>query len=83
MTRCNKTALWLLALRQWRVWRRALTLGLSVGVFQALINQGDHWLRREWDGALIAKTVISPLVTFFVALISAAQTVVEEQKAIQ
>ncbi|MBI3417670.1 MAG: hypothetical protein HY043_20450 [Verrucomicrobia bacterium] len=72
-----KRALWRRAFRQKSVWRRATTFGLSVGMLQAAINQGDHWLRHAVDSTVIAKTIISPLVGFTLVLFSSAGTWVE------
>ena len=66
-----------MALRQPSVWRRAVTLGLSVGMLQAAINNGDHWLARAVDGRVLAKSIISPLIGFTLVLFSAAATWVE------
>jgi len=71
-------SLWLTAFRQGRVWRRAACLGLSIGVLQAVINQGDLWWRDAVNGVVVTKTIVSPLVTFGVALISAAATQVDK-----
>ena len=73
----TKRALWRKAFRQKSVWRRAATFGLSVGLLQAAINQGDHWLRHAVDSTVIAKTIISPLVGFTLVLFSSAGTWVE------
>jgi hypothetical protein len=54
-------------------------IGLPIGCLQALINQGDLWWRHQADGVVVAKTILSPLVTFSVALISAAGTWVEKR----
>jgi hypothetical protein len=76
----NRRALWLGALRQGSVWKRALKMGLTVGLLQAAINQGDVWWRGEVRVAVVAKTIISPLVTFTIVLISAAATWVEDHR---
>lgn len=55
-------------------------VGLPVGVLQAVINQGDVWLRHEETVGTVIKTLVSPLVTFSVALISAAGVWVEQQR---
>ncbi len=65
------------ACRQRAVWQRAAKLGLVVGVIQVGINQGDHWLRHEVDAVVVLKTLISPLLSFSIALNSAASTHVE------
>jgi hypothetical protein len=72
--------LWRAAFSQRLVWTRAATIGLPVGFLQALINQGDVWWSHEADGLTLVKTVVSPLVTFSVALASAAATWVEKQR---
>ena len=71
--------LWLLALRQRTVWSRVAKVGLPVGVLQVVINQGDVWLAHQATGLTVFKTIISPLVTSSVALVSAASTWVERQ----
>ena len=76
----SNSQLWWIAFRQRSVWARGAKLGLSVGVLQAIINQGDVWLDHSATAGTVAKTIISPLVTFAVALISAAATVVEKLK---
>src|SRR6266849_5792244 len=59
------------ALRDRGVWRRALRLGLVVGLIQVSLNQGDHWLRHEVDAAVVAKTILTPLLSFSIAFASA------------
>jgi len=51
-----------MAFRQRSVWLRAVKLGLTVGLLQATINQGDHWLRGEITRAVIIKSIVSPLI---------------------
>ena len=75
-----QTNLWLIAFRQRSVWARGAKLGLSVGVIQAIINQGDVWLAHDETLGTVVKTIVSPLVTFSVALVSAAATYVEKLK---
>jgi hypothetical protein len=65
------------ALRERAVWARALKLGLVVGLIQVSLNQGDHWLRHEVNAAVVIKTILSPLVSFSIAFVSAAATHVE------
>lgn len=77
ISQTTKRALWRKAFRQKTVWRRAATFGLGVGMLQAVINQGDHWLRHAVDSTVIAKTLISPLVGFTLVLFSSAGTWVE------
>lgn len=75
-----RQSLWVQAFRQASVWRRAAVVGLPIGVLQAVINQGDVWLRHEQTAGTVVKTLVSPLVTFSVALISAAGVWVEQQR---
>ena len=72
--------LWRIAFHQRSVWARGAKLGLSVGVLQAIINQGDVWLDHGETVGTVIKTIISPLVTFAVALVSAAATYVDKLK---
>jgi hypothetical protein len=64
----------LAAVRDAAVWRRAARLGFVVGVLQVALNQGDHWLHREVDVAVVAKTILSPLLSFAIAFASAVAT---------
>lgn len=59
------------------VWRRAAKIGLTVGLIQVALNQGDHWLRHDVTAGVIAKSVLSPLLSFSIAFVSAAGTYVE------
>jgi H+/Cl- antiporter ClcA len=77
----SRQQVWISALRQASVWKRAATLGLSVGLFQAALNQGDYWVNDTVSASIVAKTIISPLITFSVALASAASMWVEKQSA--
>ena len=54
------------------VWRKAAPIGLAIGLLQAAVNQGDHWLRHEIDSTIIIKSIISPLIGLSLAVISAA-----------
>lgn len=74
-------ALWALALRQRSVWLRAAKVGLPVGCLQSIINQGDVWWSGQATGLTLTKTIISPLVTFSVALIAAAGTWIEKKRS--
>jgi hypothetical protein len=76
----RKHHLWRIAFRQRSVWARGAKLGLSVGVLQAVLNQGDVWLAHHETVGTVVKTILSPLVTFSVALVSAAATQVEKLK---
>jgi type III secretory pathway component EscS len=62
------------------VWRRAAPIGLTVGLFQAVLNQGDHWLHHQVTTGVVIKTILSPLITLSVALLSAAATHIRIQK---
>lgn len=68
---------WLQACSNPAVWRRAARLGLIVGVIQVSLNQGDHWLRHDISWSLILKSILSPLLSFGIAFVSAAATHVE------
>ena len=72
--------MWLQALGCGAVWRRAAKWGVPVGILQAVINQGDFWLHHAVSAAVITKTIVSPMVTFSVALISAAGMYVEKTR---
>ena len=65
------------ACRQPAVWRRATRLGLTVGLVQVALNQGDHWLRHEVDAVVVLKSILSPLLSFSIAFASAVATHVE------
>ena len=69
-----RRALWRQALSQRSVWVRAVKLGLTVGMLQATVNQGDHWLRGEVNRIVLLKSIASPLIGFTLVLFSAAQT---------
>ena len=73
----DRRALWTLALRQRSVWLRALKLGLTAGLLQATINQGDRWWSRAVDRTVLFKSIASPLIGFTLVLVSAAQTWVQ------
>lgn len=62
------------ALRAPAVWRRAALIGLPVGLLQVAVNQGDHWLRLQLTAAVILKSIVSPLLSFGIALASAVAT---------
>jgi hypothetical protein len=76
----DRKALWVWALRQGSVWKRALKMGLTVGLLQAAINQGDFWLRGDVRASVVIKTIVSPLVGFTLVLLSAAATRVDEHR---
>ena len=54
------------------VWRKAAPIGLAVGVLQAAVNQGDHWLRSEFTSVVVLKSILSPLIGLSLAVVSAA-----------
>ena len=62
------------ALGERRVWRRTLVLGLPVGLLQAALNQGDHWWQHDVDAVVVAKTILSPLLSCAIAFASAVAT---------
>ncbi len=70
-------ALWKQALMERGVWRRSLMIGLTVGVLQILVNQGDHWWRFQVDAVIVLKTLMTPLIAIGVALFSAAGSYVQ------
>ncbi len=51
-------------------WKRAARIGLTIGLLQVAINQGDRWLGDQIDAATVLKSILSPLLTFSVALLS-------------
>ena len=59
--RLRKRALWAQALSQRSVWLRACKLGLSAGLLQAAVNQGDRWIYHTVDSTVIIKSIVSPL----------------------
>ena len=73
----QSSQLWRIALRQRSVWLRACKLGLSAGLLQAAVNQGDRWLNHTVDSTVIIKSIVSPLIGFALVLFSAAQTWVQ------
>ena len=74
----EKRAVWLLALRQRSVWARAFKFGFSVGLLQAAVNQGDHWLLHAVTTGVIVKTIVSPLIGFTLVLFTSASTWVQK-----
>jgi hypothetical protein len=61
-----------------RVWIQALKIGAPVGILQALLNQGDVWLAHAVTWKVVAKTILSPLLSMSIALVSAAGVVVHK-----
>jgi|GEM_PF-1267666 len=76
----RRSSLWADALRQPKVWRRAIFFGLPIGILQAVINQGDFWLHHQVSRMVLARSILSPLVTFSAALISAAATHMDDRE---
>ena len=74
----HKCNLWRQALRQRAVWLRACKLGLTAGCVQAAVNQGDIWLHHAENAEVIAKTILSPVISFALVLVAAAETWVQE-----
>jgi hypothetical protein len=72
--------LWIEALQSRSVWLRAAKWGVPVGLLQAVINQGDYWMAHTVTFGIVIKTLVSPLVTFSVALMSAAGMYVEKAR---
>lgn len=67
--------------RTWRqvlaapaLWWRAARIAVPVGFIQVMINQGHHLLHGEFTAGVITRTVLTPMVAFLVAFISAAAT---------
>lgn len=63
---------WWQSLTSTTVLRAALRVTIPVGLLQASINNGDHWLAGDFSTAVITKSLLTPLVTFLVASVSAA-----------
>ncbi|MFT3867028.1 MAG: hypothetical protein QM715_00895 [Nibricoccus sp.] len=63
------------------VWRKAAPIGLFVGVIQICVNQGDHWLKHEITAAVLLKTILCPLISVGVAVVSAAAAHPAEEKS--
>jgi hypothetical protein len=74
----DKRELWLLALRQRSVWGRAFKFGFTVGLLQAVVNQGDHWWRHEVGAGVVVKTIVSPLIGLTLVLFTSAATWVQK-----
>ncbi|MBI2929797.1 MAG: hypothetical protein HYY24_29410 [Verrucomicrobia bacterium] len=64
-------------LPQRAAWLRALKLGLPVGLVQAAIHQGDHWLSRSLDAAVLLKSLASLGIAFTLVLFSSPETQVQ------
>jgi signal transduction histidine kinase len=57
--------------RRAAAWRWALGVGLPVGLAQAVLNQGDLWMRHAVDWTVMVKTLLTPMVSVLVAWVSA------------
>ena len=77
MPRDDKKTLYRRACLDGMVWRRAARIELTVGLIQVAVNQGDHWLHHEFSAGMIAKSILSPALSFSIAFVSAAGTHVE------
>jgi hypothetical protein len=69
--------LWIRALAEPSVCRRAILLGGAVGITQVIVNQGDVWMasvaqQQVITASTVVKSLLSPLITVSVAWISAA-----------
>jgi hypothetical protein len=49
-------------------------LGLPVGLLQVAINQGSHWWNHQFDAGVIARSILSPLLSCSIAFVSAVAT---------
>ena len=78
MTATDKRTLWMIALRERSVWVRAVKFGLTAGLLQALVNQGDHWLHHEIGAGVVVKTIVSPLIGLTLVLFTSAATWVQK-----
>ena len=65
---------WIETLAARCLWWRAARIALPVGLVQDCINQGDHWLRGDFSSGVVAKSLLTPCVTFAVAFVSAVNT---------
>jgi hypothetical protein len=57
-----------------------LKFGLSVGLLQAAVNQGDLWLHHDTDLRVIAKTIASPMISFALVLFTSAATWAQQSR---
>lgn len=63
------------------VWRKAAPIGLVVGLLQICVNQGDHWLNHQITPSVLLKTILCPLISVGVAVVSAAAAHPAEEKS--
>ena len=75
-----KRMLWKQAFSQRSVWLRACKLGLTAGLIQAAVNQGDVWLHHLQTMETVIKTVVSPVIGFALVLVAAAETWVQKTR---
>jgi hypothetical protein len=61
-------------IRDRRVWRPTLFIGLPVGLLQAALTQGDHWWHHQVDTTVLTKSILSPLLSCTIAFVSAVAT---------
>ena len=59
------------ACRERTVWRHSVKVGLTFGLIQAALNQGDHWIHHGINTGVIVKSILSPLLSFSVAFVGA------------
>jgi len=78
MTRPRKFDRYLAACTDPQVWRRTLLIGLPVGFLQAALNQGDHWWRHQVDALVLIKSILCPVLSCSIVLISAVCTRAEQ-----
>jgi hypothetical protein len=74
----SRRELWVRALKDPAAWGRALRVGAPVGLLQAVIHQGDAWLRLAVDSVVLLKTIVSPLVGFALVWAGAAGALVSK-----
>ena len=66
------TGRWVDALTRPTIWKRAMIIGLMVGMVQVFVNQGDAWLGSAITPRLVVKSILTLTVAFTVALLSTA-----------
>jgi len=66
---------WISAASDRTILRRSVVTCLIVGAILTVINQGDRFLRGEFDGAMAWKIGLTFLVPFVVATISGAAVI--------
>ena len=68
----RRSSPFLAALGSRDVWLRAAPIGLVVGLSQAALHQGTHWVHGQITSEVVVKTVLSPLISLGVSIFSAA-----------